>query len=187
MVAAIVTIVVFTTQGEEPADRGNRAGGGASSSASSSAGVPDGYRPYRGSAFVAAVPEGWKEDGSGDDVTFTDQTQGVKRGVSIQRIASTPRGDIADGLADAARQMRSDPDYPGYKQENFDRDVRYQGGRAAELQFTFTRDGVPGRVRVRVFELGGAVYQAVLIGDQKHWNEGVPYYETILKTLRSPS
>lgn len=107
--------------------------------------------------------------------------------MSIQRVASTPQGDLADGLADAARKMRNDPDYPGYKQESFKRDVPYQGGQAAELQFTFTRDGIPGRVRVRVFELGGAVYQAVLIGDQKHWDAGVPYYETILKTLRSPS
>src|SRR5690606_7793000 len=41
---------------------------GSGGSSGRAAGVPDGYRPYRGSAFVAAVPEGGKEDGSGDDV-----------------------------------------------------------------------------------------------------------------------
>ncbi|TQM70807.1 hypothetical protein FHX41_4545 [Actinomadura hallensis] len=65
--------------------------------------MPDGYRPYRGSAFVAAVPEGGKEDGSGDDVTFTDQTEGVKRALSIQRVSVLP-SDPGDALADAARE-----------------------------------------------------------------------------------
>ncbi|TDC63780.1 hypothetical protein E1200_21520 [Actinomadura sp. GC306] len=185
LAAAVVTVVAFTSQGQDPG-RENRARGTTSSPAAPG-GVPDGYRRYQGPAFTAAVPEGWKEEGSGDDVTFTDPAQGVKRGVSIQRVASSPQGDLADGLADAAQKTQDDPDYPGYRQESFKRDVPYQGGRAAELQFTFARDGVPTRVRVRVFELGGAVYQAILIGDQQHWDEGVPYYETVLRTLRGPS
>jgi len=105
--------------------------------------VPDGYRLYRGSAFVAAVPEGWKEDGSGDDVSFTDPAEGVKRAVSIQRVASFSPGDPGDALADAAGKMKDDPEYPQYGQESFRRGIPYLGGSAAELQFTFVKGDAP--------------------------------------------
>ncbi|MEU8798636.1 protein kinase [Spirillospora sp. NPDC048819] len=185
LVAAVITVVVFTSQSDAPEGKG-RAGGPGTSSSSPNTAVPEGYRLYRGSAFVAAVPEGWKDDGSGDDVTFQDQTEGVRRGIVIQRIASASAGDPGDGLADAIANMRYDSQYPGFKQEKFHRNVPYQGGSAADLQFTFTKDGIPGRCLVRVFEFDGAIYQAILVGEQKHWYGGLPYYETFLRTLRKP-
>lgn len=191
IVAAVVTIAVFVDQEPEAGQDGRPVASGSASpgsggSSGPAAGVPDGYRPYRGSAFVAAVPEGWKEDGSGDDVTFTDQTEGVKRALSIQRVSVLP-SDPGDALADAAREMKDDSDFPQYEQESFRRGIPYLGGTAAELQFSFVREGVPGRARARVFRLDGVLYQVLLVGDQEHWDAGVPYYETVLKTLRSPS
>ncbi|WP_433230422.1 protein kinase domain-containing protein [Actinomadura formosensis] len=189
---AVVAVVVFSDNGgaKDKAEGGN--GGGdrrpGTSSPPSQVAAPDGYRVYRGSAFVAAVPQGWTDEAQGDDVTFTDQTKGVKRAVVIQRLGSASQSDPGDGLASAIDKMRNDSSaYPGFEQEMFDRNVPFLGGQAAELQFTFTKNGILGRARVRVFVFGNALYQVLLISDQKHWEGALPHYETFLKTLRSTS
>ncbi|MFB4311549.1 serine/threonine-protein kinase [Actinomadura sp. GTD37] len=188
LAAAVVAVVLFTNTGENGG--GGRAGtssptpGASSSTPGGSPSVPAGYRPYRGSSFTAVVPQGWKEAPEGDDVTFTSQEQGVTMGLAFQRLGSAALGTPADGLASAIGEMKDDTGaYPGFTQESFDRSVPYAGGQAAELQFTFTKNGTPGRARVRVFESGGVLYQVLLAADQNHWDQGVPHYETFLRTL----
>ncbi|TMQ92447.1 serine/threonine protein kinase [Actinomadura soli] len=190
LAVAVIAVVVFTSDGGNDSGNDPRTSSSARSSSPSSpnGAVPSGYRLYRGSAFVAAVPQGWKDESSGDDVSFTDPAQGVKRGLVIQRVSNTDFADPGNGLADAIKQMKADTaEYPAFKQESLDRNVAYLGGTAAEAQFTFTKNGVPGRVRIRVFKFGGAIYQVVLAAGQQHWDGAVPAYETFLSTLRSAS
>ncbi|TDD39201.1 serine/threonine protein kinase [Actinomadura sp. KC06] len=191
LAVAVIAVVVFTSNGNE--QKGNdpptsSAGSSSSPSSSPNVAVPSGYRLYRGSAFVAAVPQGWKDESSGDDVSFTDPAQGVRRGLVIQRVSNTDFADPGNGLADAMGKMKADTaEYPEFKQESLDRNVAYQGGTAAEAQFTFVKNDIPGRVRIRVFKFDGAIYQVVLAAGQAHWDGAVPAYETFLSTLRSTS
>ncbi|NEA23322.1 hypothetical protein G3I70_12570, partial [Actinomadura bangladeshensis] len=184
LVVAAVAIVLFTN-GDE--NRSGKGGPGTSSSAPSTSqsgqtSVPGGYTPYKGSSFTAAAPEGWKAEPEGDDVTFTDQTKGVVRGLAIQRLGTSFQSP-GDGLASAIGQMKNDPGYPDFTQESFDRNVPYKYGPAAELQFTFTKNGTPSRAKVRVFRSGGVFYQVLLVTDRAHWDESVTYYETFLQSL----
>ncbi|MGH3240377.1 MAG: hypothetical protein ACRDNL_08345 [Spirillospora sp.] len=179
LVAAVVAVVVFVRSDD---------GGSGDPPPSVNASVPSGFRLYRGSAFVAAVPRGWTAEGSGDDVTFKDPAQGVTRGMVIQRVTNTDTADPGDALADALFRMKNDTaEYPEFSQESLNRNLAYLGRTAAEAQFTFTKDGLPGRVRVRVFKLDDAIYQVILVAAQKGWDGAVPVYETFLKTLRSTS
>jgi serine/threonine protein kinase len=182
LVAAVLSIVVFVNSG------GDDPKGRASSSTQPRAGLPEGYELYRGSAFETAVPKGWKKEPSGDDVTFSDPGRGVRRGIAIQRVVSAGSGDPGDGLASSIDDMKNDTtQFPGFKQERFTRNIPYLGGQAAELQFTFMKDGTPARIRIRGFRFGGGVYQATLLAAQKDWEPGVPYFETFLRTFRAPS
>ncbi|NVI93015.1 hypothetical protein [Actinomadura sp. BRA 177] len=116
-------------------------------------------------------------------MTFTDPAEGVTRGLAFQRLGSSFQSP-GDALASAIGQMKNDPDaYPDFEQESFDRDVSYKYGPAAELQFTFTKNGTPGRTRVRVFKSDGVFYQVLLATDQAHWDESVTYYEQFLRSL----
>ncbi|WP_176611746.1 hypothetical protein [Actinomadura sp. WMMB 499] len=189
LVAGVVSAAVFLTQGDGkggPGGSGSAAASspGSGSTGSGSTGVPAGYEPYEGSSFAVAVPKGWKAEASGDDVTFSDPAEGSRRGIAIQRIASS-HADLGGSLADAAEGFARDDSYQDYDQVRFDRSLSYQGHDAAELEFTFTQDGVAGRCRVRVFRFDDAVYQAVLVGRADTWREVVPHYETFLKTLRA--
>ncbi|MFF4238807.1 serine/threonine-protein kinase [Actinomadura geliboluensis] len=190
LAVAVIVVVIFTSNGNEqnPSGRPGTSTSGTPSSASSAPSSPPAdYRIYRGSSFVVAVPKGWKEEAEGDDVTFTDETKGVTRGLAFQRLGSSFQSP-GDGLAAAIGQMKSDTgSYPDFKQESFERSVPYKYGPAAELQFTFTKNGTPGRARVRVFESGGVLYQALLATDQAHWDESVAYYETFLQSLTMKS
>ncbi|MFC4050640.1 serine/threonine-protein kinase [Actinomadura syzygii] len=187
LVVAVVAVLVFTRNGDDRDRAGNTRSSPPVTASSTGTGTaaPAGYTLFRGSAFTAAVPQGWKTETEGDDATFTDQTQGVKRGIAIQRVAAF--GDPGDGLSDAVGKMKSSGDYPDFKQESFDRNVPYKGQNAAEVQFAFTQNGIPARCRVRVFRFDGALYQAIMAADRDHWDQGVPYLETFLDTLQSTS
>ncbi|WP_176579694.1 serine/threonine-protein kinase [Actinomadura latina] len=181
LAAAVVAVVVFVDG--DRGQSGNGRPGTSPSAPSARASVPEGFREYRGSTFTAAVPAGWKEEAEGDDVTFTDRAAGVTRGLAFQRLGSSFQSP-GDGLASAIGQMKNDPaSYPRFKQEDFDRDVPYKYGPAAEVQFTFVKNGTPGRTRVRVFKSGGVFYQVLLATDQAHWDESVRYYESFLRSL----
>jgi hypothetical protein len=132
---------------------------------------------------VAAVPDGWTADGSGDDVTFTAPGKGATRGLAVTRAKPGPfdTSDPGDALAAATKDF----DYTDYKQVYFNRKVPYQGRDAAEIEFTFTKNGTAGRARVRVFPFDGALYQVILAADQAHWDATVPVYETFLASFRS--
>ncbi|MFI0411588.1 hypothetical protein [Actinomadura sp. 3N508] len=186
LAVAVVAVVVFTGNGDEHANDPPTSSAGSSSSPSAKVAVPSGYRLYQGSAFVAAVPQGWKDEGSGDDASFTDQAPGVRRGLAIQRVSNTDFADPGDGLVDALDQMKKDTaEYPEFKQESINRKVAYLGDQAAEAQFTFTKNNIPGRARVRVFRFDDAIYQVIIVAGQQHWDGAVPVYDTFLKTLRS--
>ncbi|MBE1534440.1 serine/threonine-protein kinase [Actinomadura algeriensis] len=189
LVAGVVTAAVFLNSAsrndERPGGRYSASGsrspdGGATGSAD----VPDGYQPYRGPGFAVAVPKGWKAEASGDNVTFTDPARGSRRGIVIQRVSEAP-ADLGSALADAAENFANDQSYQNYAQLHFDRNVRYQGHDAADLEFSFTQEGVAGRCRVRVFLFNDAIYQVVSVGRADSWNGIVPLYETFLKTLRT--
>jgi hypothetical protein len=185
LVAAAVVFAVFVDGGGNGGPRGTPTAHPATSGGS---GIPPGYHRYEGSAFVAAVPDGWTADGSGDDVTFAAPERGATRGVAVTRAKPGPfdTGDPGDALAEATKDFGAkDSGYPDYKQIYFHRKVPYQGKDAAEIEFTFTKNGTPGRARVRVFPFDGALYQVILAADQAHWDATVPVYETFLASFRS--
>jgi serine/threonine protein kinase len=193
LVAAVVVLVVLIGNGDKEKPDGRPGGSSGTPSAASSTGpstgsptapsTPAGYRIYRDSNFVAAVPQGWKDEAEGDDVTFTDPTSGLTRGLAFQRIGFSLQSP-GDGVASALSQMKNDSAaYPDFKQESFNRSVPFKYGEAAEAQFTFTKNGTPGRARVRVFKHGGIFYQVLLATDQAHWDESVKYYESFLHSL----
>ncbi|MFD0900798.1 serine/threonine-protein kinase [Actinomadura sediminis] len=190
LAAGVLSAAVFLTQSGEKNGRPGQAGSSAAtasgngSTGSPNVAVPAGYEPYRGPGFTVAVPKGWKAEASGDDVTFSDPAQGGRRGIAIQRIAENA-ADLGGSMADAAGRFENDTSYRDYRQVDFRRGFDYQGGDAAELEFTFTREGVAGRCRARVFRFNGAVYQTVLVTRADSWGQTVPYYETFLKTLRA--
>ncbi|WP_242901164.1 serine/threonine-protein kinase [Actinomadura terrae] len=199
LLAAVVAVVVFVNggggEGDDPG-RGRASGGPRSGSAANggtggnTGGAPAGYEQFRGSEFVVAKPRGWTTDGSGDDVTFKDPSPSVIRGIAIQRpsLGLGHNTDPGDALATTANQFKNDSgSYPDYKQESFTRHIPYLGDEAAELQFSFTRNGKPGRARVRLFRLGGALYLALLVTEQKDWDASLPYFQTFLSTLRKAS
>lgn len=181
LVAAAVVFAVFVDGGG--GNGGPHGTQSARPSPSAGSGVPPGYHRYEGSAFVAAVPDGWTADGSGDDVTFSAPDKGATRGVAVARVKPGPfdTDDPGDALAAAMK----DSGYTDYKQVYFHRKVPYQGQDAAETEFTFTKNGTAGRARVRVFRFDGALYQVILAADQAHWDATVPVYETFLATFRS--
>ncbi|GAA4240663.1 hypothetical protein GCM10022254_66250 [Actinomadura meridiana] len=183
LVAAVVAVVMFINSGDDDGEgAGTTTSPPVSASQSQDGNVPPGYRQYQGSAFVAAIPKDWKDERDGDDVTFRSPTDG---GLAIQRIASTTFADPGNGLADALSKMKDDTDqYPGFTQVRFDRNVPYQGDLAAEAEFTFAKDGVARRVRIRVFKFDSAIYQVLLGTSQDHWDASVPVYTTFLATLR---
>ncbi|WP_160573862.1 serine/threonine-protein kinase [Actinomadura physcomitrii] len=186
LVAAAVVLAVFVDGG------GNGPGGTPSTrtppSGASGPGVPAGYRAYRGSAFVAAVPKDWTADESGEDVTFRAPGKDATQGVAVQRVNTGLLGtDPGDALASAAQGFDDKgTGYTDYHQVYFNRKVPYHGDNAAEIEFTFTQNGTPSRARVRVFRFDGALYQVLAAADQAHWNATVPAYTTLLNTFRAP-
>ncbi|OLT18223.1 hypothetical protein BJF79_17310, partial [Actinomadura sp. CNU-125] len=193
LAAGAISAAVFLTSSDQSNERPGGASGSSGSSASRSPGggsagaidVPDGYEPYQGPGFTVAVPEGWKAEASGDDVTFTDPAEGSRRGIAVQRIAGAA-ADLGGSLADAAQNFAEDQSYKDYEQLDFQRNMQYRGQSAAQLEFTFTQDGVAGRCRVRVFRFNDAVYQTVLVSRIEQWDGVVPHYDTFMETLRAP-
>ncbi|MFI0483062.1 serine/threonine-protein kinase [Actinomadura sp. 9N215] len=191
LVAAVITVVVFITGDDgdtgnpSAPSAGSRAGATSSPPSQTNGALPSGYRLYRAADFIAAVPQGWTNEPSGDQVQFVDPAKGVTLGMVIGRIANTESADPGDGLAAALANIKADTrQYPGFKQESFDRNVPYQGGTAAEAQFSFIKNDNPSRTRIRVFRFDGAIYQFVIFADQKYWEVAVPAYTTFLNTLR---
>ena len=147
--------------------------------------VPSGYREYRGERFAAAVPSGWKQEGSGSDVTFTDSDTSARRGIAVQKIDDTTGGEAMSlGLAQAEQQMRSE--YENYRRVSFEPSVPSMGGRAAQMEFTFTKDGVDGRCRVRLLSFDSALYMITMVAKAELWEATTPAFDTFLRTFRSP-
>ncbi|QKW34423.1 serine/threonine protein kinase [Actinomadura sp. NAK00032] len=185
MAVAVVAIVVFTNTSGDKNETGRP--GTSSSSTGTPASAPAGYRLYKGSSFTAAVPEGWKAEAEGDDVTFTDHTKGAVRGLAFQRLGSSFQSP-GDGLKAAIDQMKNDPaGYPDFSYQRFDSVASYRFGPAAEMWFSFTENGTPASARVLVFESNDVFYQVLLATDKAHWDESVTYYETFLKSLTMKS
>ncbi|MDL4771998.1 MULTISPECIES: serine/threonine-protein kinase [Thermomonosporaceae] len=192
LVAAVVAVLVFVDGAGDPSGRtpspsaGSAGSGGAASApAGGAASVPAGYEEYRGPSFVAAVPRGWKAEPEGRDVTFRDPAPDAARGIAFQRIAGVT-GNEARWLSDAAKSFKNSSDYPDYEEIAFRENIPFQGANAAELEFTFTKDGRPGRVRDRLFSFNGGLYQALLIAGQRDWDASTRYFDTFLSTFRAP-
>ncbi|MWK33687.1 protein kinase [Actinomadura sp. J1-007] len=196
LVAGVVAVVIFVNGGGDGAGDppSGRPSAGASGSgprsgpargSGSRGSVPAGYRLYNGPAWVAAVPEGWKAEPESRDVTFRDPDGAATRGISVQRVADVT-GNEAKWLDDAAAQFKNDKDYPDYKQVRYQENVPFLGGQAAEMEFTFTKNGKPGRVWTRLFSFNGGLYDIVMIAQQGNWEASRPYFTTFLDTFRAP-
>ncbi|MFC9972447.1 serine/threonine-protein kinase [Spirillospora sp. NPDC127200] len=193
---ASVLVVVLLTNGNEPGGRPTASptpnSVGSTSASSSGApdvqytAVPDGYELYRGSTFVANVPKGWNKKNEDPGATFTTSTKGVVQGIVVQKVANVP-GDESKHLSSAAKSFANDEtDYPGYDQKSFNPDIPYQEGKAAEVEFTFTKNGKIGHCRVRAFSYQGDLYIATLATTEDRWQESVPHFEEFLKSFRRP-
>ncbi|GAA2122159.1 serine/threonine-protein kinase [Actinomadura napierensis] len=191
VVAAAVAFAVFVDNGGNggPTNGSTPSASGSAGTGAASTGIPSGYHRYQGSAFVAAVRDGWKADGSGDDVTFSDPAKGATRGVAVSRVQPglLDTRDPGDALASAAEGFDDkDSGYTDYKQVYFRRNVPYRDRDAAEIDFTFVKNGRPSQARVRVFAFDGALYQVLAAADQAHWDATLPVYDTFLNTFQAP-
>ncbi|MGK5559231.1 hypothetical protein ACSNOI_47300, partial [Actinomadura kijaniata] len=160
MIIAVVTVLAFTA--DDPGRRGTPPTGQATGSSSAPTGdAPGGYQTYRGSSFVAHIPKGWTaESGQNNDVTFKDPSKGAMRGIVVQRVAtlatnnSTQLQNVSDNFE------KDETNWPDYRKQQF-HTLPYQEGTAAELEFTFTRNGKPGHAQARVFTYQGATWLAL--------------------------
>ncbi|MFC5752568.1 protein kinase domain-containing protein [Actinomadura rugatobispora] len=186
LAAAVVLVVFIGTAQDDPGVSPSPSGrSGSPGATAQSTAVPRGYREYRGARFVAAVPSGWKEDrdGSGPDITFTDPGRDARRGIAVQKVANTT-GNEGAYLAQAERGLRQE--YDEYDRVSFDPSLPYLGGQAAQIEFTFTRDGVKGRCRVRLISFDASLYMITMVGRADTWQAGMPHFDTFLSSFRSP-
>ncbi|GAA2419531.1 hypothetical protein GCM10010191_33310 [Actinomadura vinacea] len=183
MAAAAVVIVLFL--GDTGQDSVNPSASGASGGTARSTAVPKGYQDYRGDRFAAAVPAGWRQerDGSGPGVTFTDPQKGTTRGIVVQKVSNTT-GNEGAYLAQAEQGLRQK--YQNYRRVSFDRSVPYLGGQAAQVEFTYTRNGADGRCRVRLFSFDASLYMITMTARAGQWQPSTPYFDTFLSTFRRP-
>ncbi|MBO2450286.1 serine/threonine protein kinase [Actinomadura barringtoniae] len=188
VIVAAVVLVIFVDNGGGNNDRppGSRltpttTGGPSSPSASApSTTVPQGFEPYRNSLFAASIPKGWTKEGSDDNVTFKDPNS--SRGIAVQKIRDTP-GNERVYLTQTAESLKGS--YQNYNETSFNGKVPYQDG-AAELEFTFTKDGKNGRCRVRLFSFNGALYLATMPALASGWSDSNAKFDAFLNSFRSP-
>ncbi|MEW2358368.1 serine/threonine-protein kinase [Spirillospora sp. NPDC029432] len=180
--AVVLSLFVANSSGERPQASGSPGTSAASPSAQSTV-VPDGYKEYRGPVFAAAVPRAWKEDAGNApaETTFNDPEVKNRRGIVVQKVASTT-GREGEYLAQAERSMRTR--YENYERLSFDPSVPYLGGTAAQFEFTFTREGVNGRARVRLLSFDGSLYLILMISRADLWTGSTGTFDTFLGTFR---
>ncbi|GAA2602098.1 serine/threonine-protein kinase [Actinomadura fulvescens] len=189
LVAAVVVFLNFMGD-----DNGRTTDGSSSGAASPSAGgsttappqtnTPPGFQPYSGS-FAAAVPQGWKQEQTGRDVSFVDPDGSATRGIFFQHLANTT-GNEAVHLNSAAQKFKGDSSYAGYQQVAWRENIPFQDGKAAEFEFTFTKSGKAGHCRVRVLSYNGSLYMAFLVSGQHNWQDSNAKFDTFLSTFRRP-
>ncbi|WP_083999837.1 serine/threonine-protein kinase [Actinomadura kijaniata] len=185
VVIAVVTVLAFTA--DEPGPRGTPpTGQGTGPSSASTDKAPDGYQTYRGSHFVAHIPKGWTaESGRDNDVTFKDPSKESTRGIVVQRVlpGSTDNSVQLRNLSESFK--KDSTEWPDYDEQQF-RTLSYQEGRAAEMEFTFTKSGKPGRAQLRIFTYQGATWMAILAAKRDSWPSTKPLFEEFLRSFRQP-
>ncbi|OLT32630.1 hypothetical protein BJF79_35815 [Actinomadura sp. CNU-125] len=191
LVSSIIVTPLAFDSGEE-----TRAGGSSATSPAAERNVPEQggdtadarFVRFGGTDYEADVPKGWKM--SADEpgrLRFLDASQGSPRSLSFRRGGSAD-DDYAGTLTRLAEDLANDEEeYPGFEQEGAIRDIAYQGFEAAEIQYTYDYDGVPSRVRIRLFHFGDSNASVLLHAPVALWDESVPYYERFLQTLRELS
>ncbi|WP_067490331.1 serine/threonine-protein kinase [Actinomadura hibisca] len=196
LVASVLVVVLFTRNDDDPGVRPTTSPSphtNASSSVPSSGtpstqstAVPAGYELFRNSAFAANIPKGWNKKDENPDATFTTNTKGVVEGFVVQKVANVPGNEFLH-LSNAARQFSTNKStYPDYAQKSLTSGIPYQEGQAAELEFTFTKNGRAGHCRVRVFSYRSALYIVTLATSEDRWTDGVTHFEEFLRSFRRP-
>ncbi|KAB2343369.1 serine/threonine-protein kinase [Actinomadura rudentiformis] len=190
LVAAAIAFIAFVSDGDDPGARNSpgaaspNTSGGTTASRQPQTNAPAGFQTYSGS-FAAAVPQGWKQEQTGRNVSFTDPDGAATRGIFFQHLANTTGGE-ATHLSNAAQKFENDSGYTDYKQVAWRENIPFQDGKAAEFEFTFNKSGKAGRCRVRVFSYNGALYMAFLVSGQHNWQDSNTKFETFLSTFRRP-
>ncbi|MFG1998949.1 serine/threonine-protein kinase [Spirillospora sp. NPDC048911] len=190
LVAAVIVFVVFVNGDDDNAGTGSTPGarsqgpGGSATASRPATGTPPGFESYSGT-FAAAVPQGWKQEQAGRDVSFTDPDASATRGIFFQHLADTT-GNEAAHLNSAAQKFQNDSSYAAYKQVAWRENIPFQDGKAAEFEFTFTKSGKAGRCRVRVFSYDGALSMAFLVSGRHNWQDSNAKFDTFLSTFRRP-
>ncbi|MEU8798634.1 serine/threonine-protein kinase [Spirillospora sp. NPDC048819] len=186
-VAAVVLFLDLRGDQGGQASKTPRPGGGSGrgSPQSTSTAVPPGYKEYRGPAYVAAVPDRWRQTEEGDTVEFYDPVRGGEgHGISLSP-ADYGTVDLGDLLATASGAFENDGEYPGYKEVGLKRNLAYKDGKAAELEFTFLQNKIPAHGRIRMFRIDGAAYQVIMVAYEENWKASLPHFDTFFRTFRS--
>jgi hypothetical protein len=182
IVAAAVIAAALMDGGRTPGGTSTSPPGrSASPSGGAAVGPAPGFEEYRAESFVVHVPKGWRREQSGRTLSFTDRAQGRRRGITVDPLGAA-LGDAGDHLASASKSFESQ--YTDYEQLSLRENIPYLGGRAAELEFTFTENGIPGHCRVRVFPLGGGFHMITMLAQESDWAGSRPYFETFLRTFK---
>ncbi|WP_119729036.1 serine/threonine-protein kinase [Thermomonospora amylolytica] len=181
LAGVITAVIVLDGDGSPPSPPGTPTRGATSDGRTGTV-APDGYVSHDGGSFTALVPQGWQREQDGRDWSFLDRTEGRRRGISVIPLGSG-FGTPAQHLGSAAEGFRND--YRDYRQISFREGIDYLGEQAAELEFTFTENGVAGHARVRVFRFNGEFYMITMIAFQSVWAESVPHFEMFLRSFKA--
>ncbi|MFI0452641.1 serine/threonine-protein kinase [Actinomadura sp. 6N118] len=190
LVAAVIVFISFMgdddnpRSGTSPGAVSRTTSGGVTASRQPQTNAPAGFQTYSGT-FAAAVPQGWKQEQVGRNVSFTDPDGAATRGIFFQHLANTT-GSEASHLNSAAQNFQNDSSYANYKQVAWRENIPFQDGKAAEFEFTFNKNSKAGHCRVRVFSYNGALYMTFLVSGQHNWQDSNAKFETFLSSFRRP-
>ncbi|WP_250030314.1 serine/threonine-protein kinase [Paractinoplanes maris] len=127
-----------------PPPTGDDDGGGTGSGAGLP-GLPDGWRDYRDrTGFAVYVPEGWTRSREGSIVYFRDSS--TNRVLGIDQTKKPVANPVADWQGKSEYRV-SRGDFPSYREIHI-RETDYFR-KAADWEFTFTRNGVRQHVNNR--------------------------------------
>ncbi|RLU90448.1 hypothetical protein CTZ27_21210 [Streptomyces griseocarneus] len=145
---------------------GTSSSGGSGSSGSTgggTSGVPAGYQQVRESGPVSAtfdVPQGWVRSADGTSVFYKQDDNDFVQVYQLNGAESTPR----EGVLAIEGSVSKNPSYQRVRlAESTD-------GSAAELEYTYTRDGITRHVLLRdVVEPDRRMYALLVMGPDSGW------------------
>jgi hypothetical protein len=177
VVAAVVLSQIFGG-GSDPTPA---ADDGAAEPTVKSVALPDGWQRYDGGAgWTIGVPDDWTAAPSADGVRIDDSDSGlyvrvtpaVSSGGSAMSVARTHAASYAAGLY-------------GFQQLGMQRTTVEDADQAADLEFTYSDQGVELHALERTLVIDGAAYSVWVQSHSDEWDGAAQTRDTVLATFRA--